>query len=60
MIHGPSLEAKAIGTFAELEANDNAASYRVLINITSEVTCVMGKSSMGRSADQNKGSLLQV
>lgn len=29
MIHGPSLEAKAIGPFAELETNDNAASYRV-------------------------------
>lgn len=26
-IHGPSLEAKAIGSFAELETNDNAASY---------------------------------
>lgn len=50
MIHGPSLEAKAIGSLAELETNDNAASYRVLINITnitSEVTCVMESRLLG-------------
>lgn len=27
IFNGPSLEAKAIGSFAELETNDNAASY---------------------------------